>query len=40
MPQVFSSFFKADGYAWAGNMKRLLQQTCMRVSKRKYLQKA
>lgn len=25
----------ADGYAWARNMKRLLQQTCARVSKRK-----
>jgi transposase len=26
---------EADGYAWAKNMKRLLQQTCLRVSKRK-----
>ncbi|MGB6450752.1 MAG: IS66 family transposase [Steroidobacteraceae bacterium] len=26
---------EANGYAWAGNMKRLLQQTCARVSKRK-----
>lgn len=26
---------EADGYAWANNMKRLLQQTCSRVSKRK-----
>src|SRR5487761_666432 len=26
---------EANGYAWAGNMKRLLQQTCSRVSKRK-----
>ena len=26
---------EADGYAWAANMKRLLQQTCVRVSKRK-----
>jgi transposase len=26
---------EAEGYAWAGNMKRLLQQTCTRVSKRK-----
>jgi transposase len=26
---------EADGYAWASNMKRLLQQTCLRVSKRK-----
>lgn len=25
----------AEGYAWAKNMKRLLQQTCARVSKRK-----
>ena len=25
---------EANGYAWAGNMKRLLQQTCSRVSKR------
>lgn len=25
----------ADGYAWAANMKRLLQQTCRRVSRRK-----
>ena len=25
----------ANGYAWAKNMKRLLQQTCSRVSKRK-----
>ncbi|MGB9106366.1 MAG: IS66 family transposase [Terriglobales bacterium] len=26
---------ESNGYAWAGNMKRLLQQTCSRVSKRK-----
>jgi transposase len=26
---------EANGYAWAGNMKRLLQQTCAKVSKRK-----
>ena len=26
---------EADGYAWAKNMKRLLQQTCARVAKRK-----
>jgi transposase len=26
---------EADGYAWAAHMKRLLQQTCMRVSARK-----
>lgn len=26
---------EADGYPWASNMKRLLQQTCLRVSKRK-----
>lgn len=26
---------ESNGYAWAGNMKRLLQQTCTRVSKRK-----
>ncbi|MGH9626249.1 MAG: IS66 family transposase, partial [Bryobacteraceae bacterium] len=26
---------EANGYAWAKNMKRLLQQTCSRVSKRK-----
>ena len=26
---------EANGYAWASNMKRLLQQTCSRVSKRK-----
>jgi transposase len=26
---------EAEGYAWAANMKRLLQQTCARVSKRK-----
>ncbi len=26
---------EANGYAWAGNIKRLLQQTCSRVSKRK-----
>jgi hypothetical protein len=26
---------QADGYAWAKNMKRLLQQTCARVAKRK-----
>ena len=26
---------EADGYAWAKNMKRLLQQTCTRVAKRK-----
>ena len=26
---------EADGYAWAKNMKRLLQQTCTRVSQRK-----
>jgi len=25
----------ADGYAWAGNMKRLLQHTCARVAQRK-----
>ena len=25
---------EANGYAWAANMKRLLQQTCQRVSKR------
>ncbi|MDE2148331.1 MAG: IS66 family transposase [Gammaproteobacteria bacterium] len=25
---------EANGYAWAGNMKRLLQQTCAKVSKR------
>ncbi len=25
----------ADGYAWAANMKRLLQQTCLLLSKRK-----
>jgi len=25
----------ADGYAWAANMKRLLQQSCVRVSRRK-----
>ena len=24
----------ADGYAWAANMKRLLQETCVRVSRR------
>ena len=26
---------EAEGYAWAANMKRLLQQTCARVSRRK-----
>ena len=26
---------EAEGYAWAANMKRLLQQTCARVSARK-----
>ena len=26
---------EANGYAWAGNMKRLLQQACQRVSRRK-----
>ena len=26
---------EANGYAWAANMKRLLQQTCARVAKRK-----
>ena len=26
---------EANGYAWAANMKRLLQQTCQRVSRRK-----
>lgn len=26
---------EADGYAWAKNMKRLLQKTCVRVAKRK-----
>jgi len=26
---------EANGYAWAANMKRLLQQTCARVSRRK-----
>ncbi|EQD44648.1 transposase, partial [mine drainage metagenome] len=26
---------ESNGYAWAKNMKRLLQQTCSRVSKRK-----
>jgi transposase len=26
---------EADGYAWAKNMKRLLQHTCARVAKRK-----
>lgn len=26
---------ESNGYAWAGNMKRLLQETCKKVSKRK-----
>ena len=26
---------EADGYAWAANMKRLLQETCARVAKRR-----